>query len=840
MSGDSHVIRIKPLEYIHVLDNNTNVTRVIVGPKTYTRLEHEQLVEGPSKMVMIPPRHYVVIGNPVIRNKDGHPETDEYGNIRLKHGDEEIRDSKDPFPLYPGEQLIGKVSPLQVVSANAALRLRCIRDFTDANKVARQAGDEWLFPGPGTYYPAVEVQVVEIIRATIIRENQAIKLRARRKLVDQNGTERQAGEEWLVRNAGAYLPGVDEEVVETVKAHVLTDKKALHLKAKRNFIDVFGKHRKAGQEWLVTIDDTETHIPDVYEELVGEVRITTLNNRQYTVVLDPLDRATGKNKLGKKELRKGEVSFFLAPGERLENGIQNIHVLDGEEALLLRAKESFTDVSGKEAVQRNPGDKWMIQGPCDYIPTIEVEILEKRRTIPLNENEGIYVRDLNTGKVRGVVGESYMLKSNEELWEKELPEGIEQLLSRREYTGAADSSKSKVEIPDKTRVVTYRAPHNSAVQVYDYTKNQSRVQFGPDLVMLGPDEHFTLISLSGGKPKQQDAIQSLCILLGPDFMTDIVTVETSDHARLSLQLAYNWFFDISKENRDDAASVFSVPDFVGDACKSIASRVRGAVASSSFDDFHKNSADIIRGAVFGKNPDGSPRKNLKFKANNLVITGIDIQSVEPIDQRTRDSLQKSVQLAIEITTKSQEATARHEAQRKEQEARGKLERQKINDEAEAERSRANLVKLQAQSAAVESTGQAAAEAKARAEADVIERKSAVEQAKLRSEANSIRATADLDQMKKRQAAEIHHKQSLNELELEKARKLAEIEVSKFSEIVEAIGPETIKKIAMAGPEMQAKLLGGLGLKGIMITDGNSPINLFNTANGLLGGNGLGV
>jgi major vault protein len=203
-------------------------------------------------------------------------------------------------------------------------------------------------------------------------------------------------------------------------------------------------------------------------------------------------------------------------------------------------------------------------------------------------------------------------------------------------------------------------------------------------------------------------------------------------------------------------------------------------------------------------------------------------------------LQKSVQLAIEITTKSQEATARHEAQRKEQEARGKLERQKINDEAEAERSRANLVKLQAHSAAVESTGQAAAEAKARAEASIIEGKAAVDQARLRSEASKIKAATDLDQMKKRQAAEISNKSSVNQLELEKARKLAEIEVKKFSEIVSAIGPETIQKIAQAGPEMQAKLLGGLGLKGIMITDGNSPINLFNTANGLIGGSGFGT
>ena len=37
----------------------------------------------------------------------------------------------------------------------------------------------------------------------------------------------------------------------------------------------------------------------------------------------------------------------------------------------------------------------------------------------------------------------------------------------------------------------------------------------------------------------------------------------------------------------DAAKLFSVPDFVGDACKAIASHVRGAVAGVQFDDFHK-------------------------------------------------------------------------------------------------------------------------------------------------------------------------------------------------------------------------------------------------------------
>jgi len=32
------------------------------------------------------------------------------------------------------------------------------------------------------------------------------------------------GEEWLIKKVGAYLPGVYEEVLETVDAYVLTEK----------------------------------------------------------------------------------------------------------------------------------------------------------------------------------------------------------------------------------------------------------------------------------------------------------------------------------------------------------------------------------------------------------------------------------------------------------------------------------------------------------------------------------------------------------------------------------------------------------------------------------------
>lgn len=69
-----------------------------------------------------------------------------------------------------------------------------------------------------------------------------------------------------------------------------------------------------------------------------------------------------------------------------------------------------------DKVKRNPGDRWMINGPTDYVPPIEVSILESRsllkfiylncahcsfrKAVSLNKNEGIYVRDIRSGQVK--------------------------------------------------------------------------------------------------------------------------------------------------------------------------------------------------------------------------------------------------------------------------------------------------------------------------------------------------------------------------------------------------------------------------------------------------------
>jgi major vault protein len=147
-------------------------------------------------------------------------------------------------------------------------------------------------------------------------------------------------------------------------------------------------------------------------------------------------------------------------------------------------------------VLRKPGEQWLKKGPCEYIPNVATVVVERRQLIPLDEGEGIYVRNINTGQIEAIVGRSHLVQEAEVLWGKELPAAVEEVLL---------ASNKGVREPH--RVVSYRAPYNTAVRVYDYVAGKSRIVFGPDLVMLEPNEQFTLIELSGGTPKREGVIK---------------------------------------------------------------------------------------------------------------------------------------------------------------------------------------------------------------------------------------------------------------------------------------------------------------------------------------------
>ena len=831
--SDPSLIRLPPLYYAHVQDTNTTLTTVVEGPCNYVKRDHEAIVSGPAPKIQITPGCFCVVLNPVLIGEDAKVMVNEWGMPKLRHSEREVRTyltHPQPFLLYPGELLDKAVTPATIVKEGSALKLRALVDFTDVEGTARKAGMLWMRKGPLEYVPRMEEEVVELLEPVLILPNSALKLTAMTDFIQENGVKRRAGQSWLVRDPGHYLPGAYEKVVSEVKSVVITETQALRLQALKPYTDAYGQKRQPGEEWLVTKVMSDSHLPDVNEYVVTIVHATVLNSRQFCFIVNPVK--DGVMCFGIKTRRVGPVSFFLEPFEVLEGGIKDVYVLDDQQALLMQA--TFDHKEGESFIPA--GKRWLVHGPCEFIPDVWQTVVEVRKTIPLTENEGIYVRNLTTGEVRSVIGQTYMLQCDEALWEMDLDPMSEKLV-QRELTGddfqVFVATKKEVKRA-RHMVVSVGVPHNSATQIFDYKTKSSRVVFGPDRVMLGPDERFTVLSLSGGIPKRENDYQSLSLRLGPDFMRDKIVVETLDHARLSLKLSYRWVFELKEKTQAEGNKLFKVRDFIGDTCKSIASRIRGAVAGKTFEVFHMHSSDIIRNAVFRKRRSEDTLSELRFPINNLVITSVDVLSVKPVDKLTKDCLKKSITMAIEITTDQYKMKAEQQSALQKQQAAGLLEMQRVSDQVEAERAFSSLRTLEASSLVIAKSGKMVADASAAAHSRKIELQSELEVAELEVQAEETLEGNERTLLEEEYRNLEEHQQALNELEISKTAKLASIEAGKFRQTVESIGRKTIVEMARAGPETQAKLLKGLGLKGFLVTSGKNPINLFQTANGLIG------
>ncbi|EKG03978.1 hypothetical protein TCSYLVIO_004961 [Trypanosoma cruzi] len=851
MQAKDTLLRLKPYEYAHVLNKNNNVTELIVGPQARVIASDERLPKPVTPFHVVPRGSYCIVENPHVRGSDGvTPVRDRDGQVKVRLGEREVRLGSTAFPLYPEEKLV-VVSPMKFLRQDEGLVVQALCNYTSSDGVKRMAGERFLFTGPGTYCPRVEEEAREIFRAVLIMPGHAIRLSALETFTDRDGKLRKKDEQYLRTKPASYLCSVSEKFLGNVSPIVLHPGEGRHVEVLQRFLDERehgkGVERIAGEKYLITYEDSPSFLLHPYERIVKVVNKVHVSKKQYAVVI-------GENKSYRRFIT--DASFYLQLGESLEgDAIHDSYILHEGQALLLKALGDFQDTDVDPPVRRRAGDVWLLQGPREYIPNALTEVCkdkdnkEVRERIILTNGKGIYVRDNATGEVRAVNGpDAYMLAASEELWEKHLPPDVEKCLEQQKYLSMETSVGSPPcppspckELRGKTHwTVMYKVPPRSVTQVYNYRTLETRTIFGPERVLLEPDEEFTVITLSGDMwhfdnpgnclPKESNYIKSLHLFLGPSNMTDIVHVETRDHAQLALQLCYAWYFDVTPGDELAARKCFSVGDFVADTCFFIAGRIRAAVASLPFQQFHKNSAKILQEAVFGVDPvSGGTKTELRFEANNFVVTSVDTQRMEVLDSRTREGLQKSVKIAIEISTQAQESNAQQIALTREQHSRGLLERQKMQDQVENEIQRRVLLEAETRSLAMQSSGRVRSIADATAKAASVEQEATLEAARIRAKKDEItnNILAEVERMKR----ELQHEYEAQRVALahKLEAELADIENKKFSAVMDAIGPETVMEISKAGPELQAKLLENLGLEGYLVMDGSTPINLFRTA-----------
>jgi len=581
-----------------------------------------------TKNIQLPPNSYVIVENPVIHNSDGSkPLTDEYGCYKLDFGETQVRTSdqwQDSFPLYPGEVLLTpKPEPMLVVSKDEAIRIQVERDYTSANGTVMRSGQIYQRQGPLTYVPRKEEYFLRKIQKTVIKQNNALELLATNEFVDRDGVKRTNGERWFYDVVGSFWPGVYETIQKTISGVVLNDNKSIHILGLNDFKDQFGVERKAGQKWLVTNKMSSVFLPSVYEKVLKTVNIITLSNREYIRVTNPYSTEKGCIQRGCSEIRMGEQTFFEHPDECLGEK-ERIKVLSSDESMVLKANREYQDKFAN--VTRKAGEKWLLKGPGEYYPSIDVNVLETRHDLALDASEGVYIRDLLTGEVRAVIGENVVLSADEEYWMKPLTDEVSDLVNRKQDKAAY-------------YVVTLPVGDNEAVQIFDYSTNEERVVFGTDLVKLQPHEEFKVLKLSGGIPKQEGYEKKICIPLGQNNFDDEIIVVTQDHAALRLSLSYSGQFIKDDSIKQNPSKLFNIHDYVGIVCKTVASRIRGTVSQRNYNDFHLQCNAIVKKAIFGAN------KDLLFDNNNFVLNQCDVKKIEPADIGIRKKLENNTALS---------------------------------------------------------------------------------------------------------------------------------------------------------------------------------------------------
>jgi len=814
MANDK-TLRLERDTYIHVLDHLTQLTKVHQGPITFVKKDSEEVVSGPNKNLQLAPNSYTIIENPVELGKDLKPLKDEFGCYKLKHGDREVRLSEvwqDSFPLYPGEKDLyaGVGQKLIVVTKDEDIIIEVNQTYTTDKGVVRQAGSKYQMHGPRTYIPRKEESYKGRVARIIVKPNTALKLQALSDFTDRNGVKRVNGEIWQHYEQGSFLPGVNEKVIATVAGYVLTDKSAIHLEAGYEYKDQFGVNRKAGEKWLVTNDMKATYIPDVYERVTKKVKSITLSNREWIKVRNPYCKEKKSLRRGQSEIRFGECTFFQVPGEEIE-AKQSLQVLSAEQSMVLQATQPYTDENG---VNRKPGEKWLKSGPGEYHPSTKVEVLDTRFDLALDSTEGVYVRDTNNGEVRSVIGQNVTLSADEELWEKHLNPTLSELLNRKQDVSAS-------------RVVSYACGENEAVQIFDYKTNEQRVVFGPELIMLAPNEEFKVLNLSAGVPKREAGEKRIAINLGQNHFDDEITVETQDHAVLNMKLSYSGSFLIDDDVRKNPDRIFSVHDYIGITCKTVASRIRGAVSSIAYNDFHSKNAAFVKNAIFGS------KAECFFPENNFMLNQCDVKQIEPKDLDIRENLKKTNAKSLDLKTKATELEYNLLAQQQEEQSRGELEVRALADKTEAAQKRVELDIMQVKSKKIELSGVEKAKAEAQRESNRITGESKLIQSESLGQSYKIETQSLVKSMQMQNTRIEDTTREADNMEINTARKVKDIEVKKFTQLVKSLGVSTIVEMARSGPKQKAEMLQNLGLEGYLVTDGATPINLFGAAEGLL-------
>ncbi|MCC7380610.1 MAG: hypothetical protein IT384_02200 [Deltaproteobacteria bacterium] len=392
-----------------------------------------------------------------------------------------------------------------------------------------------------------------------------------------------------------------------------------------------------------------------------------------------------------------------------------------------------------------------------FFPSESLEVIRTVTAVPLAEREGLYLRDVRTGRVFTVAGPCNYLPD---------PTQVEVVTRALDKTRAA--LYGLVE-HDPKKAIAIHVPPGAAIMVT--SKSKREVVRGPKTQILSFDEDLEVLRLSTGKPKSDEVLLPACFLqIEGNKVSDVVRVRTADHVELEITLAYRVSF-ITQDGEPE--KWFNVRNYVDLLCDHGASLLRAAARGASIDTFHAQGTEILRSAILGEKRAEGPRAGRMFDENGMWVYDVEVLDLAILDEEVDRLLGDAQRAAI-----TAEIDRRRELLR--------LAAERLKEEVERELHQARRATLIEETALAEVRRTAAlAAASTVIECQRFER---IEQAKSAAEAATISARARLEVQGREQALEA---QAL------------EAKVGAFQAQMAAIQPELIATLKMLGNQQLA-------------------------------------
>lgn len=409
---------------------------------------------------------------------------------------------------------------------------------------------------------------------------------------------------------------------------------------------VEGDDSPIGTQKIVKGSEVSFYIPKTGLEVVPEdedsyVRsAVTLRDGEYCILLAPN---------GKRKYFRGPAVVFPEPMEEflLKDGRRSFtaYHLKKNSGIHIRVVKDFTS-TGEDHIPAgtySAGQELFLKDLEGlFFPNENLEVIGEVRPIPIADKEGIYVRDIETGKITTEIGPKNFLPDPTKM------EVVTRSLNEERARLYGLGERPMLALP---KAISIYIPPSFAVMVS--AKNKREVVKGPQTLILNYDEDLEILKLSTGKPKSDDHLLSTCFLqTDGNKVSDIVRVRTLDHVELDITLSYRVSF-IARDS--DSSKWFNVKNYVGLLCDHLGSIVRGAVRTTGIDTFHSNSTEVIRTAILGEKKTEGKRTGRHFEENNMWVYDVEVLNIKILDQDVNQLLSDAQRTAIvfEVTSKQE-------------------------------------------------------------------------------------------------------------------------------------------------------------------------------------------